>query len=221
MSPNLAECNTTYGRSADPEGVSDLAIWNTIRDPLAHIDHGCVRQFGACVLLATWHTGHQVRSLVGPMFLTSRGVMPHRVPVSQQPTALYGHVFSVLRRCPQEQMARPHAWWIVAMVADIESLRDRPESQSPRNPVCPLGWITPQTDMAIASAPKRSSPEPAFVGLIDACPEPIREGCRRSFFTRGSEAEVRAVGIGPVDAPSVSHAASHTQAGDSPHPISI
>lgn len=108
----------------------------------------------------------------------SRGNRIHR-------SALFGHVPHVVKLGAEEQVRGVHAPGIVAFVADVEPVGNRPVVNLPRNAVAS------QISLAVpnGAVPSRPTPRPlptsGLVGLGDSRPKPFRKGfSHREKITR-------------------------------------
>lgn len=82
---------------------------------------------------------------------------------------LGGHVLGVVRRRPDEQVVGADAGWVVAAVADVQSMGDRPDERLEGDA---MGAST--LEVPVSTARDRPSPFPAFTAESDLGHEPVQ-----------------------------------------------
>ena len=82
------------------------------------------------------------------------------------------HVSKVLALSSKKQVVGPDARWGVAVVADVQAIRNRPVRHLPRHTVGGgLGSRVPDPKYPVAACGSLGGPQPARVGLVDFLPE--------------------------------------------------
>lgn len=108
-------------------------------------------------------------------------------------TTLLRHISAIVSGSAEEQMVRPHARGIVALVQCVKPIWDRAIVEFIGNAMGAQGFAA-RLDFSI-SLRLRTSPDPAAVRFLYLTPKAVRQRCPWLSFTCAGESAVFAVGL--------------------------